>query len=174
MNFSTQPLTVLGSPARTAPIAAGLQRAGMFARTVTPRDAHRSPGTTSSSALAVLTWAPGRHPVLESEIYGEEIGALHVWWDAKGAAVGPYVAPGFGPCPACLASRENQPAERGTGRHLTAWAASWAALQAMAVLQHGTTDLMGSTWTWNVEQPGLSLITWPWRTGCPTRGCQDS
>lgn len=174
MTFSTPVLTVLGSPTRTAPIAAGLQRAGLFTRTVTPKAAHRSPGTTSASALAILTWPPGRHPVLESEIYGAETGALHVWWHARGAAVGPYVAPGFGPCPACLSSAERTPSERGGLTELTAWASAWTALQALALLRHGTTDLMGSTWMWNIDEPGLSLFTWPWRADCRTRGCHDS
>lgn len=164
---------VLGSPARTAPVAAGLQRAGFAVKTLTARAAHRSPGITAAAALAVLTWPPGRHPVLESEIYGAQTGALHVWWHARGAAVGPYVAPGFGPCPACLASAGRAPNERGASMHLGAWASFWAALQAMAVVQHGTTDLMGCTWTWHVDEPGLSLVTWPWRDQCRTRGCRD-
>ncbi len=171
---STPLVTVLGSPTRTTPVAAGLQRAGLLARTITARAAHRSPGSASSSALSILTWAPGRHPVLESEIYGGETGALHVWWHAKGAAVGPYVRPGFGPCPACLSSAQWRTSERGAAKHLTAWASAWTALQAMAVVEYGTTDLMGSSWTWNLDDPGLSLITWPWRVDCPTRGCHDS
>lgn len=171
MSFSTPSLMVVGSPTRTAPIAAGLQRAGLFTRTITARAAHRSPGCTSSSSLAILTWPPGRHPIIESEIYGAETGALHVWWHARGAAVGPYVQPGFGPCPACLTSAQRQLTERGTTMHVTAWASAWTALQAAALVQHGTTDLMGSSWTWNTDNPGLSLLTWPWRTNCPTRGC---
>lgn len=174
MMTTTPHICVLGSPTRTAPIAAGLQRAGLLARTITPRAAHRSPGATSSSALTVLAWPPGRHPVLESEIYGAETGALHVWWHAKGAAVGPFVRPGFGPCPACLTSAGRRTCERGSAKHLTAWASAWTALQAIAVVEHGSTDLMGSTWTWHTDDPGLSLITWPWRADCPTRGCQDS
>ncbi|MDO5677513.1 MAG: hypothetical protein Q4G35_08420 [Propionibacteriaceae bacterium] len=164
-------LMVLGSPTRTAPIAAGLQRAGLFTKTITPRAAHGSPGSTSAASLAVLTWPPGRHPVVESEIYGAETGALHVWWHAKGAAIGPYVRPGFGPCPACLTSVPRSLTERGTSRHVTAWAAAWVALQAMAVVEHGSTDLMGTSWTWHTDNPGLSLMSWPWRTACRTRGC---
>lgn len=173
MTSQITPVMVLGSPIRTAIVTAGLQRAGLLARTLTAREAHRSPGSTSDSPLNILTWPPGRHPVIESEIYGSATGALHVWWHARGAAVGPYVVPGFGPCPACLASSPKPQQERGEQTQLTSWAASWAALQTLAVIEHGTTELMGSTWTWNVDNPGLSLLTWPWRTNCATRGCYE-
>ena len=173
MMSATPILMILGAPTRTAPIAAGIQRAGLVAKTATPRAALQSPGSTSGAALAILAWPPGANPILESEIYGAETGALHVWWHSKGASVGPFVSPGFGPCPGCLASADRRPPHRGGALHLTAWAASWAALQALAVVQQGTTDLMGSSWTWHVDDPGLSLLTWPWRSGCRTRGCRD-
>lgn len=112
--------------------------------------------------------------VIESEIYGAETGALHVWWHAKGAAVGPFVRPGFGPCPACLASAERRHPERGTLPHITAWAAAWTALQATAIVEHGATELMGSSWTWHTDNPGLSLLTWPWRATCRAGGCHLS
>lgn len=56
--ISTPSVAVLGSPTRTVPIAASLQRAGLGVRSITTRRAHRSPGTTSSSDLTVLTWPP--------------------------------------------------------------------------------------------------------------------
>lgn len=172
--ISTPSVAVLGSPTRTVPIAASLQRAGLGVRSITTRRAHRSPGTTSSSDLTVLTWPPGVHPVLESEIYGFHTGAMHVWWHGRGASVGPFVRPGFGPCPACLASAGRSPSTRGTSSHFVAWAAAWVALQASAVVEHGSTDLMGTSWTWHADDPGLSLLRWPWRTSCSTRGCHDS
>lgn len=163
-------VAVIGLPDVTRPLAAALRRVQLLPRLFTPMAALRSPGCTAGAALTIFTGSPGRQPTLEAEVYTDGTGALHVAWDANTAEVGPFVTPGFGPCPACLA-RDTAP---GPGEHraLVAWASSWAALQALAIVD-GSTDLIGASWTWRLGAPGLGLVTWQRRPRCPARQCRQ-
>lgn len=165
----TQQIVVVGDPTATRPLEAALQRAQLRCSRVEPAAALRSPGMVSDCALTVFCSPPGTHTTLEAEVYAAESGAFHVTWDAGSALVGPFVAPGHGPCPSCLA-HASSPAGGGTHRALVSWASSLAALQVRDVLRGGT-DLVGVSWVWRLAHPGLSLTAWTKRACCRTTGC---
>ncbi|HSO70783.1 MAG TPA: hypothetical protein VLQ67_14250 [Arachnia sp.] len=165
----THQIAVVGTPTATRPLEAALRRAQLRSIPVEPAAALRSPGLISGCALAVFCSQPGTQPTLEAEVYAAKVGALHVAWDASAALVGPFVAPGHGPCPSCLA-QASSPAGGGTHRALVSWASALAALQVRDVLR-GSTDLVGVGWAWRLEHPGLSLTSWTKQAGCRTAGC---
>ena len=165
----TQQIAVVGTPTATRPVEAALRRAQLRSTPVEPAAALRSPGLISGCALTVFCSPPGTQPTLEAEVYAAKQGALHVAWDASAALVGPFVAPGHGPCPSCLAPASSRPGG-GTHRALVSWASSLAALQVRDVLR-GSTDLVGVSWVWRLEHPGLSLTAWTRKEGCRTAGC---
>jgi len=167
----TVQVAVVGTPLDTRPLAIALRQAQLHAVPTTPDTALRSPGTMLGAALTVFVGPPGAHPMLETELYEAGQGALHVAWDTRAAQVGPFVAPGHGPCPACLGhDHAPQPQTGGAHRALVGWAGSLAALQAHAIVR-GSTDLVGVSWTWRLSAPGLGVVGWRKRAGCRAAGC---
>lgn len=167
----TVQVAVVGTPLDTRPLAIALRQAQLHAVPTTPETALRSPGTMLGAALTVFVGPPGAHPMLETELYEAGQGALHVAWDTRAAQVGPFVAPGHGPCPACL-GHDHAPQLHTGGAHraLVGWAGSLAALQAHAIVR-GSTDLVGVSWTWRLSAPGLGVVGWRKRAGCRAAGC---
>lgn len=161
---------VVGPPDRSQPLCTAIGRLIPATLALTVDEALRHPGSLSEASLAVFTGHPGAYPTLEAEAYVESVGALHVSWGATVAEVGPFVAPGYGPCPRCLSEAR----EPGTTFHqaLAAWASSWATLQAEAILQ-GATDLVGASWTWRLGSPGVEIVSWQRRPGCVREGCRQ-
>lgn len=166
----SEQVMVVGPPSGSGPLCSSLRRAGLAAVPLDPNRALRQPGWLTDAALAVFVGRPGTHPTLEAEAYVESIGAVHVSWDDSAAEVGPFVAPGAGPCPRCLASSRRQ--GPGTDPGLEAWATSWAALQAAAILG-GCTDLVGASWAWRLASPGLGLVAWRARPECTVASCRQ-
>ncbi|AQX14792.1 hypothetical protein BCR15_02280 [Tessaracoccus lapidicaptus] len=166
--MATPTVVLIGPVDMTTPVEAALRRLPLRPATLTPAAALRRPGWCVGAALTVFTSLPGAQPTLEAECYAHATGALHVTWDDESALVGPFVAPGYGPCPSCLA----QPAHpRGPGHDaLAAWASAWTALHALAVVE-GSSDVVGASWAWQLGEPGLALKTWRRRRGCPVAGC---
>lgn len=163
---------VLGPPAPAGQLTAALGALGLAARALTPDRALRSAGSLLGVDLAVLAAPPARHPMLEAEAHAAAVGVLHVWWDGGQAEVGPFTRHGFGPCPACLAG-STTPAGSGGSAGLAAWACALTALEAAAFLRLGTTELIGASWRWRLQAPGLALALWPTRRNCPTPGCRQ-
>ncbi|MHA6524816.1 hypothetical protein [Tessaracoccus sp. G1721] len=167
----TVQVSVVGDPLDTRTLAIALRRAHLHAVPITPEAALRSPGSTLGASLTLLVGPPGAHPTLESEIYEAGQGVLHVAWDSESAQVGPFVAPGHGPCPACLGHGHLPgPQTRGAHRALVGWAGSLAALQAHAIVR-GSTDLVAVGWTWRLSAPGLGVVGWGKRAACRAPGC---
>lgn len=162
-------VSVVGAPQAIHPLSVALRRAHLRPVPVTPEDALRNPGVTLDARLIVFASPPGAQLPLEAEAYAAGTGALHVAWDAAAAAVGPFVSPGLGPCPACLAHRSG-PQAPGAHRALVSWASSWAALQAHAIVR-GSTDLVALSWAWQLGRPGLSLVGWQRLPDCRVAGC---
>lgn len=166
----TSEVVLLGPDDRTGPLESALHRVGILTRSLAATTAMRQPGWVAGAELALFCAPPGTHGTLETECYVSGTGALHVSWDTRAAAVGPYVAPGYGPCPACLGTAPTP--LHGAHPALTAWATSWAALHALAALE-GTSDVVGASWLWRLGEPGLGLKTWHRRSACLVSGCRQ-
>ncbi|HQD20676.1 MAG TPA: hypothetical protein PKY27_00320 [Arachnia sp.] len=164
------PIVILGPERRAGLVEAALRRASHGARCLSPEVARRSPGHTTDS-LAVMLWPPGLHPAIEAEHFTDGAGALHAWWDGSFAEVGPFVAPGIGPCPPCLGTRGPLP-QPGHDPALAAWVATTAALSLRGVLATGSTTLAGTSLTWDATRPGVGSHTWLRRDDCAVPGCR--
>lgn len=129
---------------------------GLSARFTCHRPASPFPdGLPNRGSLTLALWQPGMDPVLEEALFSDGTPVLHAWWGEHRASVGPFVARGASPCPAC------QRSVTGTGGPvhplLASWALSWASLEAQAYLSHGTSELIGACWSWDLRDPGLQL-----------------
>lgn len=163
-------ILVLGQPSHTRQLTAAFASTELLAHGLTPGQALRSAGSMLGADLVVLSDPPGRHATLEAEAYAAGVGVLHVWWDAMQAEVGPFTSQGLGPCPTCLAGSAPQAAP-GCAAPLGTWACALATLECAALFLAGQTELLGASWRWRLDQPGLSLALWPGREACPTSGC---
>lgn len=165
----THQIAVVGAACDARPLEVALRRARLDSVSLLPAAALRSPGMTVDAGLTVFAAPPGANPTLEAEVYTAGHGALHVFWDGTAAQVGPYVAPRHGPCPRCLAHASTTVAP-GSHRALVSWASSLAALQAHAIVR-GSTDLVGVSWVWRLDRPGLGITAWTPVPGCAAAGC---
>lgn len=163
-------VTILGGPALARPLAASLRRSKLRVKVSGPGVARRTPGTLIGTSLVVFGWAPGTWPELEASAYAADIPALHAWWTADRAEVGPLVVRGLGPCPVCLAGRAPEPSASPAGA-LADWVIASAALELQAALLNGVTDLAGASLTWLKERPGLSVTSWQRRYTCTAAEC---
>ena len=163
-------VSVIGEMPRTSFLAPALRRSGLTVAPVLLEEARRTPGSWLGAGLVVCTWPAGGQPEIENELFTQATGALHASWDTLSAEVGPFVAPGLGPCPGCLAVSSPSPGE-GCSAALGAWVATTITLHALGILDERRSDLVGASWLWRRTEPGLQLIERRSRPGCPVPGC---
>lgn len=163
-------ILVLGQPSQTRQLTLALHSAKLVAHGLTPGQALRSAGSMLGADLVVLPAPPGRNATLEAEAYAAGVGVLHVWWDSLQAEVGPFTSQGLGPCPTCFAGSAPQ-AGPGRAAPLAAWACALATLECAALFLAGQTELLGASWRWRLDEPGLGLAQWPSSEACLTAGC---
>jgi len=123
--------------------------------------------------LTLALWRPGAHPFAEEALFSAGVPALHAWWDARRAAVGPFIARGASCCPRCHRAPVLTPSPSGEDPALASWALGWACLEALTYLRHGTSELIGASWCWDLADPGLISTSWAWTPGCRTPCCRS-
>ncbi len=164
-------LCVVGRTERATAIGLALASVGLPWRAVSPEVALGRPGVVVGSPALIWAFPPGRHPTLETQGYASGTCAVYAHWSGTVAEVGPVLVRGSGPCVACLFASA---ASNGRGGHpaLRSWVAAWAALQCEALLRTGSSELIGASWRWRLNRPGLDLVRWRALPGCGARDCQ--
>lgn len=166
-------LCVVGPEQRTTALVRALLDVGLHSRCLTGAQAHRGVGSLLGAQLIVWASPPGSTPDPEAEGYASGAVGLYCHWGSNAAVVGPVVAKGAGPCPRCLRSPDTD-STVGDNPLLGAWAVAMAALQCEALLRVGSSELVGASWSWRLDAPGLTLLARRRRVGCLVRGCSQA
>lgn len=166
-------VVIVGQPARTQLLGLAHQSAGLAATSLTLREAAEAPGFLIGADLVVFAARPGRAPTLETQAFLAAGGCLYASWGHTVADVGPHAARLLGPCPRCLA-RGGTPPPAGSSAALGAWACAWTALQSVSILDHGISELVGTSWRWSLDEPGLTATHWTRAEQCRTPGCRQA